>query len=434
MLKSTFQQLPHRHKVLISFFLAITFILILLPSEPASASKQTNVNADDLVLGQLYPLPLHLESLSEDALLDEMDSPDWKTYTVRKGDNLAKIFDRAGLTPQEVYAVSHAGKDAKKLLKMMPGDELSILTNKQGQFRSLNFRFSPTESLNISFNDKNQLQTQIDKKRIESLLSFTNGDIESSFWNAGVKAGMTEKQIMSLANIFGWDIDFALELRTGDSFSVIFEENYIDGEFVGYGDIVAAEFVNQGEKFSAIRYDDGRYYTPEGRSLRKSFLRAPVNFKYISSNFNPHRFHPIQKRYKPHNGIDYRAATGTPVVASGDGKVIKAGYNRFNGNYVFIQHGEKYVTKYLHFSKRVAKLGQKVKQGQVIGYVGMTGMAEAPHLHYEFLVDGVHRNPRTVKLPKAEPIAKSERAKFMTIADHYLAQLQNNKRIMLAMN
>lgn len=431
MVKSTFKKLPLPHKVLLAFTLSVTVILTLLPSEQASASKQT---ADDLVLGQLYPLPLHLDNLPDDAATDDLDSPDWKTYVVRSGDNLAKIFSRAGLSPQDVYAVTHAGKDAKKLLKMLPGDEISILVNQQGQFRSLNYRFSSTESLNISFNSDNKLESQIDKKQVERLLSFTTGDIESSFWNAGIKAGMTESQIMSLADIFGYDIDFALELRAGDSFNVAFEEKYIDGEFVGYGDIVAAEFINQGEKFTAIRYDDGHYYTPEGRSLRKSFLRAPVNFRYISSNFNPRRFHPIQKRYKPHNGIDYRADTGTPVVASGDGKVIKASYNRFNGNYVFIQHGEKYVTKYLHFSKRAVKVGQKVRQGQVIGYVGMTGLAEAPHLHYEFLVDGVHRNPRTVKLPKAQPIARSEKAKFMLVADHYLAQLQNSKRIMLAMN
>ncbi|MBC3765177.1 peptidoglycan DD-metalloendopeptidase family protein [Neptunicella marina] len=431
MVKSTFKKLPLPHKVLLAFTLSVTVILTLLPSEQASASKQT---ADDLVLGQLYPLPLHLDNLPDDAATDDLDSPDWKTYVVRSGDNLAKIFSRAGLSPQDVYAVSHAGKDAKKLLKMLPGDEIAILVNQQGQFRSLNYRFSSTESLNISYSNDNQLETQIDKKKVERLLNFTTGDIESSFWNAGIKAGMTESQIMSLADIFGYDIDFALELRAGDSFNVAFEEKYIDGEFVGYGDIVAAEFINQGEKFTAIRYDDGHYYTPEGRSLRKSFLRAPVNFRYISSNFNPRRFHPIQKRYKPHNGIDYRADTGTPVVAAGDGKVIKASYNRFNGNYVFIQHGEKYVTKYLHFSKRAVKVGQKVRQGQVIGYVGMTGLAEAPHLHYEFLVDGVHRNPRTVKLPKAQPIARSEKAKFMLLADHYLAQLQNSKRIMLAMN
>jgi len=286
----------------------------------------------------------------------------------------------------------------------------------------------------VEKNADNSFSGHVESKQVDTRINYTQGEIHSSFWNAGIKANLSESQIMGLADIFGWDIDFALELRAGDSFYVMFEERYIDGEFIENGNIVAAQFVNQGETYTAVRYSDGNFYSPEGRSLRKSFLRAPVNFKYISSNFNPNRFHPIQKRYKPHNGIDYRAANGTPVVAAGDGKVIQAGYNRFNGNYVFIQHGDRYVTKYLHFSKSAVKNGAKVKQGQVIGYVGATGMAEAPHLHYEFLVDGVHRNPRTVTLPKAEPIAKSEAASFARIADQRIQQLNNSKRIMLAMN
>ena len=168
--------------------------------------------------------------------------------------------------------------------------------------------------------------------------------------------------------------------------------------------------------------------------MRKSFLRAPVNFRYISSSFKRNRFHPVQKRWKAHRGVDYAADRGTPVIAAGDGKVIKAAYDRYNGHHVFIQHGEKYVTKYLHFTKRKVKNGQTVKQGQLIGTVGSTGLASGPHLHYEFLVDGVHRNPRTVNLPKALPIAKKESIKFSDIAEVRLQQLNNNKRIMLAMN
>jgi murein DD-endopeptidase MepM/ murein hydrolase activator NlpD len=168
--------------------------------------------------------------------------------------------------------------------------------------------------------------------------------------------------------------------------------------------------------------------------MRKSFLRAPINFKYISSSFKKRRYHPVQKRWKAHRGVDYAAKTGTPVVAAGDGKVIKAAYDRFNGHHVFIQHGETYTTKYLHFTKRAVKRGQMVKQGQVIGYVGATGLASGPHLHYEFLVNGVHQNPRTVKLPQAEPIDEKEAGKFNLLAQERVAQLDNNKRIMLALN
>jgi len=356
----------------------------------------------------------------------------WQTYRVKSGDNLAKIFKRAGLTPQDVYKVSKAGKAAKKLLKIMPGQRLQVALQNNA-FAGLRYPFSKTEILHIDAND-NTLTSRIEQKTVNTRVNFASGDIDNSFWNAGVKAGLTDNQIMSLANVFGWDIDFALDIRAGDVFNIIYEQKFVEGEFIGNGNIVAAEFVNQGETFTAIRYKDGNYYTPEGRSMRKSFLRAPVNFKYISSSFKPRRFHPVLKRWKQHRGIDYAAKTGTPVVAAGDGKVIKAGYDKYNGHHVFIQHGEKYVTKYLHFSKRRAKKGQWVKQGQTIGLVGMTGLANGPHLHYEFLVNGVHKNPRTVKLPKANPIAKSEKQAFLALAKNYQGQLENNRRIMLAMN
>ena len=167
-------------------------------------------------------------------------------------------------------------------------------------------------------------------------------------------------------------------------------------------------------------------------AFKKPFLRAPLSFKYISSNFKPRRFHPIQKRWKSHNGTDYAAKKGTPVRAAGNGRVTHSTYNKFNGNYVFIQHGDGIVTKYLHFSKRAVKKGQRVKQGQVIGYVGSTGMSQAPHLHYEFLVNGTHRNPRTVKLPEAKPISKKYRDAFASIAEQRIRELTGSKQALLA--
>lgn len=398
-----------------------------------SAAAAPKAKGVELELGKRYTLAMP-DISSADPGLPLAQEVKWQSLPIRRGDNLAKLFDRQGLTPQEVYRVSKAGKSAKKLLKLRPGDDLAIHTDADGALMAVRYQLSPTDTLFVEKQTNDRFGSRIETREVYSQLNFAGGEITSNFWNAGVKAGMTDNQIMSLAGIFGWDIDFALEIRKGDNFSVIFEENYIDGEFVGFGDIVAAEFQNQGEKYTAIRYTDGNYYTPEGRSMRKSFLRAPVNFKYISSSFKKRRFHPVQKRWKAHNGIDYAADPGTPVIAAGNGRVIKSAYNRFNGHYVFIQHGEKYVTKYLHFRKRAVKTGSYVKQGQVIGYVGSTGLASGPHLHYEFLVNGVHRNPRTVKLPKADPIAKKERSNFQQIAQVYLGHLENNKRIMLAQN
>lgn len=383
--------------------------------------------------GYRYALSLKEDLLADGSAEPLVDQPEWQSFRVQRGDNLAKVFSRAGLSAQEVHHVSHAGKQAKKLVKMMPGEELRILKSSDGHFDRLEYDFSETQTLTVHKQGEKYLSS-VTEKEMYSRLNYASGTIDSSFWNAGIKSGLTDNQIMSLATIFGWDIDFALDIREGDHFNVIYEENYIDGEFVGYGDIVAAEFSNQGEQFSAILYTDGNYYTPEGRSMRKSFLRAPVSFKYISSNFKPKRFHPVLKRWKAHNGIDYAANSGTPVVASGDGRVIEAAFNKYNGNYVFIQHGDIYTTKYLHFTKRAVKKGQWVKQGQVIGYVGKTGLATAPHLHYEFLVNGKHQNPRTVALPKALPIARSEKHKFLELAHDYQEKLDMNRRIMLAMN
>ncbi len=403
----------------------------MFSSEKPEASQ--HAESLELSVGERYTLPMEVEE--DDAFIQQDEvHEEWKSITVRRGDNLAKIFDRENLTPQEVYKVSKAGKDANKLLKMKPGDELSLLKDNDNRFKSLTYAFSSTETLSIKKTVDDKFHSSIEKKEIQTRLGYSQGEITNSFWNAGIRSGMSEAQIMNLAGIFGWDIDFALEIRPGDSFNIVFEKEYIDGEFIGYGDIVAAEFTNQGEQFTAIRYTDGRYYTPEGRSMRKSFLRAPVSFTRISSNFNPKRFHPVQKRYKPHRGVDYAAKRGTPVMAAGDGKVIRAGYDKYNGHHVFIQHGEKYTTKYIHFTKRLVKKGQNVKQGDIIGTVGSTGLASGPHLHYEFLVNGVHRNPRTVKLPKAEPIERKERSAFQQLAQNYLVQLSNNRRIMLAMN
>ncbi|MBD3586191.1 peptidoglycan DD-metalloendopeptidase family protein [Salinimonas sp. HHU 13199] len=426
----TLRNLPRPHRtglILGSLFLGS---LILLPSEPVEASRHQDATVLDA--GVRYPIELSVSD-SPDINFSE-DDTGWHLYQVGSGDTLAKIFKRAGFSARDTYNVTQAGELAKTLVTLVPGDKLHLKADSTGAFAGLRYAISPKDTLVIRATDANgKMQADLESKEVETRYNFAQGNIDTSFWKAAVTAGLSNNQIMNLAGIFGWDIDFAMELRHGDTFSIVFEEQYIDGEFVGYGDIVAAEFVNQGETFTAIQHTDGNYYTPEGRSMRKSFLRAPINFKYVSSNFTKKRFHPVQKRWKSHNGTDYVAATGTPVMAAGDGRVIKASYNRFNGNYVFVQHGEKYVTKYLHFKSKAVKTGETVKQGQVIGYLGSTGMVTGAHLHYEFLVDGVHRNPRTVELPKAEPIASSQREAFMQIADNRLAQLKNNKRVMLAM-
>lgn len=381
--------------------------------------------------GKRYQLDLAFEStqVEGEASTNQLS---WQSYEIKRGDNLAKIFDKLGFTAQQLYRVTQSGDDAELLKKVHPGDILRLATDDAGELVQLVFEVNDIDTLIIT-RQSDRFVAEVEKREIETRTEFTHAVIDSSFWNAGINAGMTDNQIMRVADIFGWDIDFALDLRQGDEFSVLYETQYVDGEFVGYGRILAAEFVNRGDKFQAILHDNGNYYTPNGRAMRKTFLRSPVKFTYVSSNFNPKRLHPVTGRVRPHNGTDYVAAVGTPVMSAGDGKVIKASYNSLNGNYVFIQHGESYVTKYLHLSRKHVRTGDRVKQGQIIGRVGATGRVTGAHLHYEFLYNGVHRNPRTVELPKAQSLSEAELPSFRQHADQLVAVLEDNKRVFLAM-
>lgn len=431
------KKLPKKHKMLLAGVVTFITALVLLPSEKASASRQTNQDA--LEIGKRYELAIEVEKLEQEtaAAKPSKELPevtlDFKEFKVKKGDNLAKIFKRAGFSASTLHKIINANKLNKQLTKIHPGDSLLFAANENNELIQLNYQISRTETLVVKLNDDQTISSSLDKKDIEKRTEYASGIIDSSFWSAGISAGLNEKQIINFANIFGWDIDFANDLRKGDTFTLIYENHYVDGEYIGTGKILAAEFINQGESYAAVRHTDDNFYTPQGRSLRKAFLRAPVNFKYISSNFNPRRKHPVTGKVKAHRGIDYAAKTGTPVVSAGNGTVIKAGYNKYNGNYVFIRHGQEYVTKYLHLHKRKVKRGQKVKQGQLIGTVGATGRVTGAHLHYEFLVNGVHRNPRTVKLPKAEALPKSELANFKPYAKNMVASLQKNRELQLAL-
>ncbi|EAQ32357.1 MULTISPECIES: peptidoglycan DD-metalloendopeptidase family protein [Idiomarina] len=429
-IKQFIVDLPRSHRVLISSVSALLFLLLFVPTEQATASKNST-KPEQLLPGQRYQLDLVFEP--EQQVDNQQPELFWQTYVVKSGDSLAKIFDTLGFSAQQLYRVTHSGSEAKKLRNMHPGDELRIATDSNDELVQLVHHISGLQTLIITRQNEDFV-SEIETREVETRTEFAHAVIDSSFWSAAMNAGMTDNQIMSVANIFGWDIDFALDLRKGDEFSVLFEREFVDGEFVGYGKILAAEFVNQGEVFQAVlNAENGRYYTPEGRAMRKTFLRSPVNFTYVSSNFNPRRLHPVTGRVRPHNGTDYVAAVGTPVMSAGDGRVIKASYNSLNGNYVFIQHGERYVTKYLHLSRKHVKTGDRVSQGQIIGRVGSTGRVTGAHLHYEFLVNGVHRNPRTVELPKAKSLSESELPAFRAHAQQLVAVLNDNKRIYLAM-
>ncbi len=263
-----------------------------------------------------------------------------------------------------------------------------------------------------------------------------NGVINSSLSAAARKSGLSNDLILQLTNIFAWDIDFATNLHQGDQFTVVYEETEFGNNSSDY-QIIAAEFVNQGRIFTAIRYKDSEghinYYSPEGRPMRKAFLSAPVDYVRISSGFDMHRKHPVLNRIRAHKGIDYAARTGTPVKSAGDGEVIFCGRKGGYGQVMILKHGEHYETLYAHLSdfKEGIKTGDPVKQGEIIGYIGQTGLATGPHLHYEFRVDGVHRNPETLNLAQSLPLHAGELADFKAQTRTSLDQLYKTKALSL---
>lgn len=408
------------------------------PQDPASARTSPAAPAASI--------PAHPAANERQQAADPIPTPapvveiPWHEETVRRGDNLSLIFKRAGYNDRDVYQVVSQASDGKRLERIFPGQTIAFQADDSGALASVRYVESPLQTV-VYTREANGFSSTVSTREPETREAWATGTISSSLFLAGQEAGLSQNMIMEMANIFGGVIDFVLDPRKGDTMQLIYEELYLDGEKYRDGTIVAAAFTNQGETFNAFRYEDTNgdinYYNEDGVSMRKAFLLAPVDFTRISSNFNMRRLHPIYKTHRPHRGTDYAAPTGTPVFAAGDGRVIKAGYTKANGNYVFIQHGEQYVTRYLHLHKRKVKQGQRVSQSQVIGTVGATGAATGPHLHYEFLVDGVHRNPRTIhkQLPKAKSLPESEMPRFReAIRDisTQLAALQTDNR--LAMN
>jgi murein DD-endopeptidase MepM/ murein hydrolase activator NlpD len=362
-----------------------------------------------------------------------------QSVVVKSGDSLARIFSGMGIPARELKLLEQTQSLGERLRRIHPGHEFTFTLNDANEIIKLIYSPGPLESVAFERAGDGFIGREVQREP-EILTAYKHAIIDQSLFMASQRAGLDDSLTMRLAQIFQWDIDFVLDIRKGDEFYVLFEERYLDDEFIGYGEILAAEFINQEDSYRAVRYvdDDGRrgYFNPEGRNMRKAFLRAPVEFSRISSNFNLRRKHPLYKRTMPHRGIDYAAPTGTPIYASGNGKIISASKSNANGNFIVVQHGEQFVTKYLHLSRfaRGIRPGSRVEQGQIIGYVGSTGWATGPHLHYEFLVNGVHQNPRTVKLPDATPIPNQEMNRFSSSTGTYFTLLEDYKeQIQLAL-
>jgi murein DD-endopeptidase MepM/ murein hydrolase activator NlpD len=356
----------------------------------------------------------------------------WHEVTIQAGDSLARIFSRQEVPARQLHELIASSKEAKKLTHIYPGQKIRMRTTAEQGLLELVYEIDALNQLHVVRED-GTFRTALVEREPERRTVRSAGSIEDNLFLAAQKARLPENITMELAGIFGWDIDFALDIRRGDRFALLYEELYLDGDRIGTGSILAAEFVNRDKVHQAVRYTDDRgrtdYYDPTGRSMRKDFLRTPVDFSRISSRFSTGRKHPILNRIRAHRGVDYAAPTGTPVKATGNGKIVLRGKKGGYGNTVVIRHGSKYSTLYAHLSRFASALrtGSRVRQGQIIGYVGSTGLATGPHLHYEFHVNGVHRNPLTVKLPAAAPLPKQYREDFKLASESLLAELDRAK-------
>lgn len=364
---------------------------------------------------------------------------DWQAVHVQPGQTLSDIFTGRGLSMTDLQKVMDASGSARSALhNIKPGDEFDFLLGRGGSLKGLRFDQDSTNRATVRL-DGDQPTVNIQARQMDVREQVAHGVISSSLYAAGDQAGMGAAMVGKLADLFKYDIDFVQDLRDGDSFTVIYDDLYRDGTRYGEGNIVAAEFVNQGKRYTAYRFKkasgDYGWFSEDGRSIQKSFLRIPVDFTRISSTFSAGRLHPILGLMRAHKGVDYAAPTGTPIHAAGDGVIKYRGWMNGYGNFVVIQHSGAISTAYGHMSRYGSeRVGQHVTQGQVIGYVGMTGLATGPHLHYEFRVNGVQRNPQSVTLPKPEPLPAVQLARFKSqVVKPQLARLTElDARIKLA--
>lgn len=386
---------------------------------------------------QLQSAALGLPELSPIVVEDLDEIPrslgDTVEFVVRRNDTLDRIFRQLKLNLTDLALIRDLPGVQGKLDQIREGDTITFVHD-EGLVQSLSRRISETEILSVtrlSAREGDGFTAEVLATPIEIREAHAQGRIESSLFVAARAAGVSPEIILRLANdIFSWDIDFALDIQPGDRFSLIYEQKYRNGQYIGDGRILAADFVNNGVTHRAIYYEsaDGQvadYFAPDGRSMRRPFLRAPLDFTRISSNFNPRRRHPILNAIRAHKGVDYAAPTGTVIKAAGDGRVAFVGTKGGYGRAVVLEHGGGVSTLYGHMSRFMKGLqnGVRVKQGQTIGYVGSSGAATGPHLHYEYLVNGIHKNPRTVPLPEAIPISEPYRLEFQSRSGSLLARL-----------
>ena len=420
-------------RVLVRLLVVVTIIMLLGFSvsnwQPSAKAADSTPKFARLHYPLLLPEPIEPALPLEDPASTQSEQQPWEIVTIKSGDTLASIFSKNGISASTTHEIARLNEQTKGLRYIQPGEKIHLLLDSQRKLRQMKYVPSLTRTLLVQRNEDQSFTSKIINYQLDAYPVFREGVIKSSLFEAAADADIPEDVIMDLASIFGWDIDFSLDIRRGDRFGIVYNELYKDGVKIRNGRILSAEFINDGRVYRAVYYTDPKgdsdYYDENGKSMRKAFLRSPVEFSRISSRFSKKRWHPVLSKWRSHNGVDYAAARGTPIRAAGDGKITFAGNKGGYGRLVTIQHGGSYSTRYGHLSgfAKGTRSGKKVKQGQVIGYVGSSGLATGPHLHYEFRVNGVHRNPLTVKLPEAKPVHSTYLTHFNEKTRAYLSML-----------
>ena len=411
-------------------------------SPKAAASKATPLTASvqqTTVTEPVNTLATVPELLEETPESNQAPLAREVTVKVEQGDTLSAIFARLDLGHSLLMSMLEQDKNTRQFTNLKLDQELLFAFDEQGQLERISSKLSPLESIELNRNpDTGHYNFSKHTHETTHVETTARGTIDSSLFGATQAAGIPYNLALNMANVFAYDIDFARDLRTGDSFEVVYEQKMLDDQIVGTGNILAARFTNKGKTLTAVRYVDKSgqpsYYNSDGTSSRRAFIRTPVDFSRISSKFNPGRKHPVLNKIRAHRGVDYAAPTGTPIKATGNGKIAFVGNKNGYGKTIIIQHGGKYRTLYAHMNgyAKGMRNGSTVSQGQVIGYVGKTGLATGPHLHYEFHVNGTHIDPLSHKLPTADPIPKSEMARFKQATQPYIAMLDQAKPTLLA--
>lgn len=415
------------HWVLASLFVFLGLLIVTIV--PGFSSAMRSAEARDRTTLSL-PLPPLVGNAAGAAA-----GSAWQIVRVQSGQTLGAVFQQLGVPASVMHKVLETPSARGPLSRLRAGAELAFELGAKGELVGMRFERDEASRVELKLTG-GKIEEKVIERPLERRVMVASGEITSSLYAAGAKAGLSNAAINQMANAFSYDIDFTQDLRDGDRFQVVYEEIWRDGERLRSGGVVAASFLNRGKEFTAVRYQrNGKdeYFDLSGRPLKKSFMRMPIEFARISSRFNPNRRHPVLGTVRAHKGVDYAAGTGTPIMAAGDARVSFVGWQNGYGRTVVLDHGNGTTTLYGHMSRfGKYKTGSRVSQGSTIGYVGMTGLASGPHLHYEFRVKGVHRDPLTVTMPKPDPLTGAELARFRAATAPAMAQLKRVEGVRLA--